>query len=530
MIGSIYPTSGPQRAGGTDEERGVRLAVEWANTHGGVRGRSVRLETADAPRPEAVPSAMRVLRDRGVRVVIGSHGSATSVAAAEVAGETGMMLWETGAVGGTRRGQRRPQLLPARAHGRQPRSRRHRLRPRPARAQAAAGGAPPLRRRLRRRPLRPRRSARGRSPRSKRSGQVLAASLPYDARHADFAALARRIADDAHRRAVRGLLPRRRCRAACVPSPRPRCRWSPASAPARASAIPSSASASAALAVGMFASDKPDQAHVRPDALAPEGRRTLAWASARYQRRYGTTMSAEALGGFSNGYSLLAHVLPGGDLVRPGGRRPRRARHQAARAARSPTAAASTWRRPVRPTRARTAAPPASSGSGWRRASGRSCGPRRSPHTRSSRCAPGERRARPPGGDDLPSIGLGLAAAYALVCLTTLRVTGHDVRPLFEGIGPDSPYRWVNPPEGVRAGERQARAPRAPTSSCWPTGRRRPGSSAPTASSWSTSTPARCHRRRATTGSRSCSCPSTRPSSASSPRRCGPTATPTGWR
>lgn len=49
-------------------------------------------------------------------------------------------------------------------------------------------------------------------------------------------------------------------------------------------------------------------------------------------------------------------------------------------------------------------------------------------------------------------IGLGLTVAYSLVCVVTLRVTGHDVRPLFEGIGPDSPYRWVNPPKEFAPG------------------------------------------------------------------------------
>ena len=49
-------------------------------------------------------------------------------------------------------------------------------------------------------------------------------------------------------------------------------------------------------------------------------------------------------------------------------------------------------------------------------------------------------------------IGLGLAAVYALVCLTTLRVMGHTVRPLFEGVGPSSPYRWVNPPKEFAPG------------------------------------------------------------------------------
>jgi hypothetical protein len=55
-------------------------------------------------------------------------------------------------------------------------------------------------------------------------------------------------------------------------------------------------------------------------------------------------------------------------------------------------------------------------------------------------------------------IGLGLAAAYAVVCLTTLRVTGHDVRPLFEGVGPSSPYRWVNPPKEFAPGNVKPRA------------------------------------------------------------------------
>jgi hypothetical protein len=49
-------------------------------------------------------------------------------------------------------------------------------------------------------------------------------------------------------------------------------------------------------------------------------------------------------------------------------------------------------------------------------------------------------------------VGLGLTLAYALVCVATVRMTGHDVRPLFEGIGPNAPYRWVNPPKEFAAG------------------------------------------------------------------------------
>src|SRR5213592_1059196 len=77
-VGALYPRTGTQAAGGTDEARGVGLAVEWANAHGGVHGRRVRLEAVDAARAEAVPDALVSLRRRGVSVVLGSHGSSIS--------------------------------------------------------------------------------------------------------------------------------------------------------------------------------------------------------------------------------------------------------------------------------------------------------------------------------------------------------------------------------------------------------------------------------------------------------------------
>jgi hypothetical protein len=143
----------------------------------------------------------------------------------------------------------------------------------------------------------------------RRSGQVLAASIPYDASRTDFTQLARRIADArtdvlfAVSYLDDGVALVRALRAADVPLV--------ASIGTSSSFChPQFGRALGPLAVGTFASDKPDQAHVRMDALAPEGRRTLAWASAQYERRYHTAMSAEALAGFANGYSLFTHVLP----------------------------------------------------------------------------------------------------------------------------------------------------------------------------------------------------------------------------
>ena len=98
-IGALYPLSGTQGAGGTDEERGVALAAEWANAHGGVNGRPIRLDAVDAFRPEGVPTALDTLRHQGVSIVLGSHGSSISAVAASLAGRENLSFWETGAVG-----------------------------------------------------------------------------------------------------------------------------------------------------------------------------------------------------------------------------------------------------------------------------------------------------------------------------------------------------------------------------------------------------------------------------------------------
>lgn len=49
-------------------------------------------------------------------------------------------------------------------------------------------------------------------------------------------------------------------------------------------------------------------------------------------------------------------------------------------------------------------------------------------------------------------VGLALVAAYLLAAGITIRVSGHHVRPLFEGIGPSPTYQWVHPPPEFAAG------------------------------------------------------------------------------
>ena len=308
-VGTLYPTTGAQATGGTEEERGVQLAAEWANDHGGIRGRRVRLVSANAERAEDVPRAMADLRRRGVTTVIGSHGSAISAAAAHVASREGLSFFETGAVG---------QLGPGVAGG----DNFFRLAPMGANLGTAAiafvrdhlgaklGATGPLRYAVAYVDDPYGRSVGlGAAGEVERSGQVLATTLAYDARSADYAALAARVGearpdvlfvaaylDDgvALRRAlVAGGVPLR----ASIGTSSSYC-------------MPSFGAMLGDDAVGLFASDKPDAAEVRADALSPEGRRTLDWVRPRYERRHHEPMSAPALSGFSNAHAVLAHVLP----------------------------------------------------------------------------------------------------------------------------------------------------------------------------------------------------------------------------
>src|SRR5438105_8827451 len=70
-IGTLYPSTGPQGPGGTEELRGVELAADWANDTSVVQGTKIKLAHVDAARAEAVPDAMDSLARRGVSIVVG---------------------------------------------------------------------------------------------------------------------------------------------------------------------------------------------------------------------------------------------------------------------------------------------------------------------------------------------------------------------------------------------------------------------------------------------------------------------------
>jgi branched-chain amino acid transport system substrate-binding protein len=308
-LGAIYPVSGLQGPGGVEEANGVRLAVELANQRGGVGGRPVRLELLDVDRGDAAPRALERLRQRGIDVVLGTYGSTISAPAAAAAQRSGMVLWETGAVGqvdaDAGAGESFFRLAPMGASlGRaavafvrdqlaSTLGSAERLRYAVAYVDDAYGRAVGL----------------GAAEEAQASGQELVGTFPYSIRGFDAEALVRSIAEVrpdvlfvsayledgiALRQATvsQGL----RLRASIGTS--------------SSYCMPSFAARLGPAAVGLFASDKPDGREVRLDALAPEGREVLGWGRARYQERHGEEMTPAALSGFANAWALVGHVLP----------------------------------------------------------------------------------------------------------------------------------------------------------------------------------------------------------------------------
>jgi len=110
-LGALYPTTGILEHYGTEELRGVEIAVELFNARGGLNGRKVELKTVDAPDLDAGWKAAHELADEGVPVILGSYSSTLSLAASEAAHRKGILYWETGAVADLVTGRGYPEVF-----------------------------------------------------------------------------------------------------------------------------------------------------------------------------------------------------------------------------------------------------------------------------------------------------------------------------------------------------------------------------------------------------------------------------------
>jgi branched-chain amino acid transport system substrate-binding protein len=308
-LGAIYPLTGSQGPGGTEEYRGVRLAADLVNADGGVGGRRIEIDAIDVPGPDAAPGAIDTLAGRGVRLVLGSYGTVISRPAVAEAGRRGLLFWETGAVGSMSPSSRdslffrvapggsvlgraavafiADQLAPL-LH-RDPRSLRFAV----ANVDDAFGAA----------------VGSGAVEEIRSRGLPFAGQFRYDALHVDAPQVVRRIAaakpdvlfvaaymEDGialRREMVRQKLPL----LANIGTSSSYC-------------MPPFGAALRRDAVGLFASDKPDSDALNTSGLTASARALLDRARTAYGSRYHQEMSAPALAGFSAAWAMFHSVLP----------------------------------------------------------------------------------------------------------------------------------------------------------------------------------------------------------------------------
>lgn len=308
VVGAVYPTAGRQGPGAIEEWQGVQLAADLANQDGGVRGRPVRLRLEVTESAEAAPGSVDRLAADGVQLVLGSYGSTISRPAANAASRHGIVFWETGAVG-----EVGMAAAPGKWMFRYP----------------ATGGvlgrravsfirdtfSPQLGPRDARYAVTYVDDVYGRSvglgaiEEIEGSGLPLVAKLPYEVDWADYRALARRVKaagadvlvvaaylDDgiALRRAV---LEERVPLKAMIGTSSSYC-------------MPAFADALGEGAVGVFASDKPDEHVLEDTKLSGAAAALLVRARRAYRDRWAEPMTAAALTGFSAAWALFRHVLP----------------------------------------------------------------------------------------------------------------------------------------------------------------------------------------------------------------------------
>ena len=315
-IGAVYPVSGTQGPGGIDEFRGVQVAVELVNADGGIDGREVELVPVDVPAGEAAPAAIERLDREGVRFVLGSYGSTISAPAAEAAAARGLLFWETGAVGemsGEGAGRSVFRVAPSGA-----------VLGRNAIAFVADEYGPEMG--IDASELRyavtlvddvyGRAVAQGALDELDSRNYTLASQIAYDPREVDMTALVRELAasdpdvlfvsaylDDA-------VAMRREMVAQGLDV-------LVGIGTSSSYCMPEFGIELGAEAVGLFASDKPDSGSVNAEGLRPEGRVLLERAEAAYAGRFGGSMSAAALAGFSGAWALLHHVMPAAAALTP---------------------------------------------------------------------------------------------------------------------------------------------------------------------------------------------------------------------
>jgi branched-chain amino acid transport system substrate-binding protein len=99
-IGCVFPLSGTNALLGEESLRGAQLAVDELNANGGLWGKQVKLDIADAPDVTAGQTeAERLITKDGVQLVFGAYSSALANVVSDVCARYDIPYFELGGIG-----------------------------------------------------------------------------------------------------------------------------------------------------------------------------------------------------------------------------------------------------------------------------------------------------------------------------------------------------------------------------------------------------------------------------------------------
>lgn len=100
VFGAIFPLTGSNALLGDESLRGAQLMVDEINANGGLWGREVVLNVADAPDATAAQTeAERLITKDGVQIMFGAYSSAIANVASDVCARYGVPYFEFGGIG-----------------------------------------------------------------------------------------------------------------------------------------------------------------------------------------------------------------------------------------------------------------------------------------------------------------------------------------------------------------------------------------------------------------------------------------------
>jgi branched-chain amino acid transport system substrate-binding protein len=316
VLGVMLPLHDSQAPLARQELNGIQIAIDAANSSGGVHGRRLRLLTRDVTTREAIDPAVRGLKASGAQVILGTYSSALSIPAAYSASAAGLVYWETGAVADQVTGEALPRVFRVGAsgstlgHG--------------SAAFAAEQLAPRLQRSIRelRVTVVQEHDPYGDSvaasaiTEATRRGAEVSPVITYDARNPDWDSvfagvlaarpdvliLASYIPDGVAFR--RAMLSRHVRVGALIGSTMAECG-------------PEFGAELGNDAIGVFASDRPPHGF-NPDALSGDARAAYDTLANDYQARFQAVPGEEPISGFSATWALVHNVLPAAARLDPG--------------------------------------------------------------------------------------------------------------------------------------------------------------------------------------------------------------------